>query len=314
MGQFFERHGKELRVKLVGSSAGFSRRIIEPTVNRPGLALSGYLTYFADKRIQIFGNAELSYLKMLSEEQMRSVFESICRRNIPCIIVARGSALPADAMKIATKAGISVFQTTMITMKFINAATIRLEDEFAPRTTEHACMVDVEGIGVMICGASGSGKSESVLGLLQRGASLVADDLVYLRNVEGREIIGAAKELGRSHMEVRGIGIINVSALFGISTIRLEKRLDMVVTLVPAEELGELGELGEVDRAGLERKSFPILGLKVPHVELPVAPGRDMAQLIEVAALDQKLKSFGHDSALDFNKKLLKIMRDKRIN
>ena len=295
-------------MKLVGSSSGFSRRIIEPTVNRPGLALSGYLTYFADKRIQIFGNAELSYLKALSEETRRSVFETMCKRRIPCIVVARGGALPADAMKQATTAGISVFQTTMITMKFINAATIRLEDEFAPRTTEHGCMVDVKGIGVMIRGASGSGKSESVLGLLQRGASLVADDLVYLRNVEGREIIGAAKELGRSHMEVRGLGIINVAALFGVSTIRLEKRLDLVVTLVPSEKLGE------VDRAGLERKYFPVLGLKIPHVELPVAPGRDMAQIIEVAALDQKLKSFGHDSALDFNKKLLKIMRDKRIN
>ncbi len=307
VGQFFERHGRELRVKLVGSSSGFSRRIIEPTVNRPGLALSGYLTYFADKRIQIFGNAELSYLKALSAEKRLSVFEALCRRSIPCIVVARGSALPADAMKQATASGISVFQTTMITMKFINAATIRLEEEFAPRTTEHGCMVDVKGIGVMIRGASGSGKSESVLGLLQRGASLVADDLVYLRNVEGREIVGAAKELGRSHMEVRGIGIINVAALFGISTIRLEKRLDMVITLVPSEELGE------VDRGGLERKSYSILGLKIPHVELPVAPGRDMAQIIEVAALDQKLKSFGHDSALDFNKKLLKIMRDKRI-
>lgn len=308
VGQFFERHGKELRMKLVGSSAGYGRKIIEPTVNRPGLALSGYFTYFASKRIQIFGNAELSYLKALSVEERRSMFSKLCSRSFPCIVISRGATLPGDLMKVAKKAEISVFQTTMITMKFINAATIWLESDFAPRTTEHGCMVDVKGIGIMIRGQSGSGKSESVLGLLQRGGSLVADDLVYFRNVEGREIIGAAHELGRSHMEVRGLGIINVPALFGIGTIRLEKRLDLVVTLVA------VNDLEDVERVGLERKSYSILGMRIPHVELPVAPGRDMAQLIEVAALDQKLKSFGHDSSLDFNRKLLKIMRDKRIN
>ncbi len=305
---FFEKHGKELRMKLIGSPMGYNRRIIEPTINRPGLALAGYFTYFALKRIQVIGNAELSYLRSLTAEARKSCFTQLCRRNIPCIVISRGETLPGELMKVAKKAGISVFQTTMISMKFINAATIRLEAEFAPRTTEHGCMVDVRGIGVLIRGRSGAGKSEIVLGLLQRGGSLVADDLVQLRNIEGREIIGSAPEIGRSHMEVRGLGIINVPALFGIGTIRLEKRLDLVVTLMPFEEMEE------IDRIGLERKKYVLLGLRIPHVELPVAPGRDMAQLIEVAALDQKLKSFGHDASLDFNKKLLKIMRDKRIN
>ncbi|MFV1994067.1 MAG: HPr(Ser) kinase/phosphatase [Verrucomicrobiales bacterium] len=308
VGEFFERHGRELRMKLIGSSSGYDRRIIEPTINRPGLALAGYFTYFASKRLQVIGNAELSYLRNLSAEDQHRVFTSLCARHIPCIVVARGSTLPGDLMKVAKKAGISVFQTTMITMKFINAATIALEEEFAPRTAEHGCMVDVRGIGILIRGPSGCGKSESVLGLLARGASLVADDLVQFRNVEGREILGRAHELGRNHMEVRGLGIINVPALFGVGTIRLEKRLDLVITLRPLEDLNEL------ERTGLDRKRFHLLGLRIPHVELPVAPGRDIAQLIEVAALDQKMKSFGHDSSLDFNKKLLKIMRNKRIN
>ena len=306
IGEFYERHSDELRLRLVGSRIGFDRPILEPTINRPGLALSGFYTYFALHRVQVIGKAERSYLKHLSEEKMGRRFTELCNRQIPCIVVSRGETLPEDLVRIANDSGISVFQTTMVTMNFINAATVRLEWEFAPTTTEHGCMIDVMGIGILIRGDSGTGKSESVLTLLRRGASLVADDLVRFRNIEGREIIGTAPELGRSHMEVRGLGIINVAALFGIGTFRTEKRLDLVVTLKHSEDMESW------DRIGLDKKKFPLLGMKMPLVELPVAPGRDMAQLIEVAALDQKLKSVGHDSAVEFNKKLLKMMRERR--
>lgn len=295
-----------MRLRLVGSRIGFERRISEPTINRPGLALSGFYTYFALHRMQVIGKAERSYLKHLNEENMVKRFTELCRRQIPCIIVSRGETLPDNLIRKANELGISVFQTSMVTMNFINAATVRLEWEFAPTTTEHGCMVDVMGIGILIRGSSGSGKSETVLALLRRGASLVSDDTVRLRNMEGRELIGTAPELGRTHMEVRGLGIINVAALFGIGTFRTEKRLDLIVTLKPTEELEN------VDRSGLDRKHLTLLGLRIPLVELPVAPGRDMAQLIEVAALDQKLKSLGHDSAVEFNKKLLKMMRERR--
>ncbi|MEM7145883.1 MAG: HPr(Ser) kinase/phosphatase [Verrucomicrobiota bacterium] len=308
MGEFFERYGKALKMKLLGSDRGFDRKIIEPTINRPGLALSGHFAYFAMKRLQVIGNAEQSYLSSIGQEARLSAFRELCRHSIPSIVVSRGKGLPPELMKAAESAGVSVFQTGMITMKFVNAATIRLEWESAPRTTEHGCMVDVRGIGILVRGPSGCGKSEAVLGLLERGASLVADDMVEFRAIEGREIIGMSPELGRNHMEVRGLGIINVGGLFGIGSIRLEKRLDLVITLQP------VAEMDEIERVGLEKKSYALLGQKVPHVELPVGPGRDMAKLVEVAALDQKLKSFGHDSAVEFNKKLLKIMRDKRIN
>lgn len=194
----------------------------------------------------------------------------------------------------------------MVTINFINAATVRMEWDFAPTSTEHGCMVDVMGIGILIRGESCTGKSETVLALLRRGASLVADYMVKVRNIEGREIICTSPELGRSHMEVRGLGIINVTALFGIGTFRTEKRLDLVITLKPAKEMEEM------DRFGLDKKTFELLGLEIPMVELPVAPGRDMAQLVEVAALDQKLKTLGHDSAIEFNKKLLKRMQERR--
>lgn len=308
VGEFFERHAEELKMELISSESGFDRKILEPTINRPGLALSGFFTYFAVHRIQVIGKAERSYLKHLSPTNAEKRFQALCRRKIPCIVISRGESLPDYLINIANEAGISIFKTSMVTMNFINAATVRLEWDFAPTATEHGCMVDVMGIGILIRGDSGTGKSETVLALLRRGASLVADDMVRIRNVEGRELICTAPELGRSHMEVRGLGIINVAALFGVGSFRTEKRLDLVVTLKHADKMEEL------DRLGLDRRRFELLGIKLPLVELPVAPGRDMAQLVEVAALDQKLKSLGHDSAVEFNKKLLKRMQEGKAS
>lgn len=306
VGDFYHRHRDSLSMELVGTDAGFSREIFEPTINRPGLALSGFYKYFALHRIQVIGQAERSYLRHLSDANAEKRFADLCRQRIPCIVVSRGQNLPEPLLQIAADAGISVFQTSMVTMNYINAATVRLDWEFAPTISLHACMVDVMGIGIMIRGDSGTGKSETVLGLLRRGASLVADDLVRIRNLENRELIGSAPELGRSYMEVRGLGIINVAALFGIGSFRTEKRLDLVITLTHEETLNE------VERVGVEGQTVEVLGLSIPHIQLPVAAGRDMAQLIEVAALDQKLKALGHDSAVEFNKKLLKRMHDER--
>ena len=306
VGEFFRRHADELKMDLIGSDAGYEREILEPTINRPGLALSGFFTYFAVHRIQVIGKAERSYIKHLSQASAESRFLALCQRKIPCIVISRGDSLPANLIKIANEANISIFKTSMVTMNFINAATVRLEWDFAPSINQHGCMVDVLGIGILITGHSGTGKSETVLALLRRGASLVADDMVRIRNIEGRELICTAPELGRSHMEVRGLGIINVAALFGVGTFRTEKRLDLVINLKHADEMEQ------IDRLGMDRRAVELLNLKVPLVELPVAPGRDMAQLVEVAALDQKLKALGHDSAVEFNKKLLKRMQDRK--
>jgi len=306
VGAFFERHHEGLSMELVGTDCGFDREILEPTINRPGLALSGFYKYFALHRIQVIGQAERSYLRHLNEANAEKRFFDLCRQHIPCIVVSRGQNLDDSLLEIANGAGVSVFQTSMVTMNYINAATVRLDWEFAPITTLHGCMVDVMGIGILIQGDSGTGKSETVLGLLRRGSSLVADDIVRIRNIEGRELIATAPDLGRSHMEVRGLGIINVAALFGVGTFRTEKRLDLVVTLRNETEMNEM------ERIGVDRRTVDILGLNIPCIELPVAAGRDMAQLIEVAALDQKLKALGHDSAVEFNKKLLKRMHDER--
>jgi len=302
---FYNSHAEQLQMKLDGPRVGFHRKIREPTINRPGLALSGFYTYFAEKRVQVLGAAEHSYLKNLAPNARVRRFRALCARKIPCLVVSRGFHLDPAVLAVAAEEKIAVFRTPMITMKFINAATIALETDFSPTITEFGSTVDILGVGVLIRGASGIGKSECVLGLIERGYSLVADDVTRITSLEGRELIATAPELTRNHIEVRGIGIINVASVFGIGSIRIEKRLDLVVTLKDWQEVEA------VDRIGLDREFYGILGLQVPHLTIPVRPGRDMARLIEVAAMDQKLKGLGQNSALEFNTRLLNLMEQK---
>jgi HPr kinase/phosphorylase len=302
---FFQAHGEKLQLKLQGKRVGFHRKIREPTINRPGLALSGFYNYFAEKRIQVLGAAEQSYLESLSTRQRIQRFRRLCMEKIPCLVASRGAHVDPDLLAVAEEMQIAVFRTPMVTMRFINAATIAMEGDFSPTVTEFGSMVDILGVGVLIRGASGVGKSECVLGLIERGYSLVADDVTRIKSFEGRELMATAPELTRYHMEVRGIGIINVASIFGIGSIRVEKRLDLVVTLQDWQELEE------VDRIGLDQEFYEILKLKVPHVTIPVRPGRDIARLVEVAAMDQKLKGLGRNSAADFNNKLLNVMETK---
>lgn len=306
VGEFYTRHSEALQMSLMGSTIGFERVIREPTINRPGLALSGFYSYFADKRIQILGAAELSYLRSLPCEEARSRCKSLCTQSIPCIVVARAAKPPPCVLETAEEEGIAVFRTPMVTMKFINAATLALEFDFAPQKGEYGSMVDIMGVGVLVRGSSGIGKSECVLGLIERGHSLVSDDITRFRAVEGRELVGTSPDLTRHHMEVRGLGVINVMSIFGIGSVRQEKRLDLIVTLKDWQELEE------VDRIGLDQEYYEILDILVPHVTIPVRTGRDLARLVEVAALDQKLKSMGQNSALEFNQRLLNLMQKKK--
>ena len=255
--------------------------------------------------MQVLGAAEQSYLESLSRRQRVLRFRNLCAQKIPCLVTSRGAHLDADLLAVAEELQVAVFRTPMVTMRFINAATIAMEVDFSPSVTEFGSMVDILGVGVLIRGKSGIGKSECALGLIERGYSLVADDVTRVTSFEGRELMATAPDLTRDHMEVRGIGIINVASIFGIGSIRTEKRLDMVVTLKDWQELEE------VDRIGLDREFYEILKLRVPHVTIPIRPGRDTARLVEVAAMDQKLKGLGRNSAAEFNDKLLNLMETK---
>lgn len=301
VGDFYERHGKFLKLQLQGSAVGFDRKILEPSVNHPGLALAGFLTYFAYKRVQVLGNSEQSYLNKLSKKERAERFTEICERDIPCIVTSRGKELTPDLLEVAHKRKIAVFSTPMVTMKFVNAATLQLENEFAPSTTRHGCMVDFRGVGVLIMGDSGAGKSEVAIGLLERGGALVADDMVILRKVGG-EIEASTKDFSRGFIEMRGVGIINVANVFGLGSIRPHKRLDLVVTLKPHSDLNN------VDRLGVNRKTYNILDNQVTHVEIPVAPGRDTTRLVAITCLEHQLRSLGYDMAAEFNQRLLDKM------
>lgn len=307
VGHFYANHAETLSLRLEGASRGLNRKIREPTINRPGLALSGFYSYFAGKRAQVLGAAELSYLRSLSAKTLKERLTQLFSRSIPCLIIARNAPIPSQLLDLAGQYETPVFRTDMITMKFINAATIALEFDFAPSCSEYGSMVDILGIGTLIRGDSGIGKSECVLSLIERGYSLVSDDITRIRSIEGRELVGTSADLTRFHMEVRGIGVINIASIFGVGSVRTEKRLDFVITLKDWEDLEN------VDRIGLDRQHYEILGIKIPHVTIPVRTGRDLGRLVEVAALDQKLKSMGQNSAVEFNQRLLQMMSERHI-
>jgi len=303
--RFYLAHASSLGLELIGGANGLKRVIREPTVNRPGLALAGFARYFASKRIQVLGSAETTFLKSLPKRERLARYERLVAYKIPCFVFSRNLLPDRLFLKTAEQANIPVFRTALITMRFINLATLALEMMFAPHGTEMGSMVDILGVGVIIRGESGIGKSECVLALIERGYSLVADDVTKVTVVDGKDVIGKSAELTRNHMEVRGIGIINVAAMFGVKSIRTDKRVDLVVTLKSWHDVPD------VDRLGMEEDHVKILGVAIPHIVIPIRPGRDLARLVEVAAFQAKLKLSGYNPAKELNERLLAKMAGK---
>ncbi len=303
VGQFFALHEDLLSLKLVAGAEGMDRPIKEGSVNRLGLALTGFYKFFAASRVQIIGKSEMAYLRSLDQSVRQERIREIFSKKIPCIIFARNIKPATFFIEEAERYGVPIFRSQIKTIRLVNKVAIALEQDFAPSTSMHSSMVDIHGVGVLIRGESGIGKSECVLGLIERGYSLVADDITKIKCIEDSELMATSDDLTRHYMEVRGIGVINVASIFGVSSIRNSKRIDMVVSLV------DWSKMENINRTGLEEEYFEILQIKVPHVTIPVRSGRDIAGLIEVAGLDQKLKLLGHDSASEFNERLLSKMR-----
>lgn len=300
--RFYTDESRSLELKLVAGASGLKRIIREPTVNRPGLAFANFTRYFASKRLQVVGNAESCFLKTLPPEEREQRYKNLFSFKIPAVVFSRNLRPDKVFLREAELAQVPIFITPMITMKFINLATLALEMLFAPRGSEIGSMVDILGVGVIIRGESGIGKSESVLALIERGYSLVSDDITRVTLLDGREIIGTSAEVTRNHMEVRGIGIINVASMFGVRSIRTQKGVDLVVTLK------SWNDVPDVERLGMEQEYVKILGVEVPHIIIPVRPGRDLARLIEVAAFQIKLKSSGQNPAKELNDRLIAQM------
>lgn len=305
VGQFYALHSESLELKLVAGAEGMNRQIREGSVNRLGLVLTGFYRHFAWRRVQIVGMSEMAYLRSLSEETRRERIRAVFERKIPCVIFARNIKPPSLILEEAERYRIPIFRSSIVTMRLVNSVAIALEEDFAPSMTIHSSMVDIQGVGALILGESGIGKSECVLGLIERGYSLVADDITRLKCLEGKHLIATSADITRHYMEVRGIGIINVASIFGACSIRNSKEVNLVVSL------RDWDHVEDVDRTGLDQNYYQLLQIKVPHVIIPIRSGRDIAGLVEVAALDQKLKSMGHHSALEFNQRLLDRMQQK---
>ena len=304
---FYESFKEPLKLRLISKPETLARsKVREKSINRPALTLTGHFKYFANKRIQLFGAGEMSFLRDLSDRRQKPTLTAMVERKIPCIVISRNFAPTKVMLKVMAQYGVPLFRTPLTSKEFSTAATILLEERFAPRTTLHGTLMDVRGIGVLIRGESGSGKSETAIALLHRGHSLVADDVVRIKLLSDHTTpVGASPDLNRGYMECRSIGIVNVVELFGVQAVRIEKRIEVVVTFIEWEPGME------VERTGLEERHFDILGVGVPHMEIPVRPGRDMARLVEVAVMVQALKLIGHDPAKEFSDKLLAEMNKK---
>lgn len=299
---FFERMKDELQLKLLAGEEGLSRRIQVAEISRPGLALAGYVDFFAWRRIQVIGKVEMTYLRSLDSKTRASRIAELFSFRIPCLIVTRQYVPPKELIQEAEKAKVPLFRSPMITMRVVNRATMFLDEEFAPTISIPGNLMEVFGVGILIRGKSGVGKSETALGLIERGHRLITDDVVRIQLREGKYIVGSGAELTRHHMEIRGLGIVNVQALFGAVCFRDNIQIDIIINLEswdPAKEY---------DRLGMEEESCNILGIDVPVTTIPVREGRDVVLLVETSALSHRLKETGYNPAQELNMKLLQIM------
>lgn len=299
---FLSAGREHLQLELLGGEAGLNRLIGESTINRPGLGLAGFFKYFPEQRIQVIGLAEHAYLDSLDAEQRKKRAKELFAEKVPCIVFTRGKKVYPEMIALAEETNTALFRTPLITKHFVNAATIVMENLRSPRLKVQGTTVEIMGIGVMIDGASGVGKSDAALALIRRGYSLVADDITALRRDTSGSIIAAPVKVTQYHMEIRGLGIIHVPSLFGVSSVREEKKLDLVVTLVREDRKNEIPQ---GDRGSFKRS---LLGTSVPQVYVVIEPGRDIANIIETAALDMKLRRLGHDAEKELDERLMTLL------
>lgn len=299
-----ERAG--LRLVVLAGESGLGRPISMARIQKPGLALAGFVRQVHPERVQILGATELSYLTSLPEAEARHAVETLLALDPACVVVTKGLDVPADVIEAANRAGIPLLRTTLVSSAAIEVIQKFLEVQLAPTVSLHGVLLDVNGVGVLLLGKSGVGKSEAALELVMRGHRLVADDLVEIRATADDGLIGWASELIKHHMEVRGLGIINIKDLFGVAAVRDEKKVELVIELIKWDE----ADAG--DRLGLDEMVYPILEIPVPMLRVPVSPGRNVSSLIEVAARNRLLQVRGHHSAREFQERLDRALADAR--
>jgi HPr kinase/phosphorylase len=296
--ELFDALRDTLGLKLVAGASGFTRAVSDAEVQRPGLALAGFLDYFSSRNVQIVGKTEIAFMSTREPELMKSCWNEYLRMQPPAILVARGLELPELMIASANEHGVPVFASPLKTEEIVHRVELWLERELAPTAMMHGVLMDVFGLGVLILGDSGVGKSETALELLQRGQRLVSDDIVEVRRMRQDKLVGTSPDLTKHHIEIRGLGILNIRQLYGASAVVDEMELDMVA------QLEAWRENYEYDRLGLDQEKTEILGIEVPSILVPVQPGRNLAIIIEVGAMNQRLKNMGVHAAAEFNRRL----------
>jgi len=306
VGALLERKGESMLLRLLAGESGLDREIGAPDVSSPGIALSGFTERFASGRIQVFGETEIAFLRSLGPDEQRTAADFVVRSDVPCIFVTKGIQPPDALAAAAEEHGIPLIQTRLKTGEFYRRIKPYLEDEFAPTSVMHGSLADVYGVGLLFVGSSGIGKSECVLDLVERGHRLVADDVVMITRRGIDVLIARGLEQQQYHMEIRGIGIIDVRALFGIHATRQQKRLEVVV------QLEEWSDTTDYDRTGLDRETTTILDVELPKVVIPLNPGKNITVISEVIAMRHLLRYSGVDSAAEFHRNMRRRMKPVR--
>ncbi|WP_413378441.1 HPr(Ser) kinase/phosphatase [Alkalihalobacillus sp. 1P02AB] len=295
---------ERFQFELLAGEEGIYRPITTSDISRPGIEMAGFFTYYPAKRIQLIGKTELSFFERLATEEKKERMLNLCTYDTPAIILSRGFDVPPELVEAAEENGVPLLRSPMTTTRLSGRITDYLESELAPMTAVHGVLVDIYGIGVLITGSSGVGKSETALDLIRRGHRLVADDSVEIRQEHGNTLIGKPPELLQHLLEIRGLGIINAMTLFGAGAVRPHKRIVLCIHL----ELWD--QKKAYDRLGLEEEMIKIMDTEVPKLTIPVRPGRNLAVLIEVAAMNHRLKKLGFNAAQDFSAKLTELIED----
>ncbi|RKD25266.1 Hpr(Ser) kinase/phosphatase [Caminicella sporogenes DSM 14501] len=292
---------KDLNLEVINEWKGVDISITTSEVNRPGLLLAGYYEHFAYERVQIIGRVEWSYFNKLSGEERKSRARKLMEYDIPCLIISRGMKVFDEFLEEAKNFNRPIFRTNLSTTKFISKLINYLEDRLAPTTTLHGVLVEVNGIGVLILGQSGIGKSETALELVKRGHRLVADDAVKIKKIDENKLVGTAPEIIKYFLEIRGIGIMDIAKLYGMGAVRDSKVIDMVV------QLESYSSDSSYDRLGLEENFMEILGVNISRISIPVRPGRNLAVIIEAAARNHRQKEMGYNAAEELNMRFLSL-------
>ncbi|XXM70862.1 HPr(Ser) kinase/phosphatase [Lysinibacillus sphaericus] len=295
---------EKFNLELVGGEDGLHRPITTSDISRPGLEMAGYFNYYPAERIQLLGKTELSFLELLDETERKRRMEALCTDITPGIIISRDLEIPDELVEAANRTAVPVMRSDMKTTRFSSRLTNYLESKLAPTTAVHGVLVDIYGVGVLITGKSGVGKSETALELVKRGHRLVADDCVEIRQEDTDTLIGTSPDLIEHLLEIRGLGIINVMTLFGAGAVRNYKRITLCINL----ELWD--QKKQYDRLGLEEEKMKIIDTDITKYTVPVRPGRNLAVIIEVAAMNFRLKRMGVNAAEQFTNRLSEVIED----